>query len=715
MNCLRLASVWIAAAMTASCVSGALRVPADAKHTAEKLSPPPTKRIALTESVHGHLVSDPYRWLEEGTSREVMAWTEAQDLFAERQLSKMPQVGRFKTRLGKLFAIDELALIAARGKTLFYSRREAKQERPVIYARHQDAAHSERVAYDPNHTTAVPSASLRGFAPSIDGRRAVYASSRNNTDAVDLHVINLSSDPPVEEETIPDLIDTAIAWTPNSDGFYYRSGGGAGSTSERVAHSQIRLHAIGTSISTDSTIRGETGSSSRYEEVVTNAACNWLLLREYIGERQTNLYVRRIGAAASSPWTPISQASDTHSQGACRGDELFVRTDEGATRGRVFSVDLKQIPHVVPRDVVAEREGVTLNEIAVIGGRLALRMSTGPTSQIELRDLDGGHSIVVSLPRGGTVASMAGEPGGDVGYASYTSYSEPYQVWQFSSRDGSAEPTAKPHATVDSTAYVTEELFAKSRDGTRVPFLLTRGRAMAPKQNLPAMLYGYGGFGVSTAPEFLPPAVAWIDAGGIYVDAVIRGGGEFGEEWHRAGSKTRKQNAINDYIAIAETLVDLEWTSKERLVARGGSNGGLLVGAAMTQRPDLFAVAILRVPVLDMVRFPLFGAGGTWVEEYGAPSNPEELDALLSYSPYHHVSIGKKYPATFIRSAENDDRVDPMHARKFAAALQYASTGGPVYLRTERNAGHGGDGGVSSEIELLAESDGFAFAQMGLQ
>jgi prolyl oligopeptidase len=335
-------------------------------------------------------------------------------------------------------------------------------------------------------------------------------------------------------------------------------------------------------------------------------------------------------------------------------------------------------------------------------------------THVELHDLDGKPVREIPLPELGTASNLVGREDDDEAYFSFESFTAPLAIYRTSVKDGGADLVFRVKVPADSSRYVTEQIWARSKDGTRIPIFLVHATNQKPSGDAPALLTGYGGFLVSEQPEFRPSIFPWLERGGIYALAILRGGGEYGEDWHRAGMLTKKQNVFDDFLAAADALVRQGWTRAERLAIRGGSNGGLLVAAAETQRPDAFAVVLCHVPLVDMVRYHLFGSGKTWISEYGSADDPEQFKAILAYSPQQHVAAGVKYPATLLLSADADDRVDPMHARKFAAALQAASTGGPVLLRIERHSGHGGADLIKATIEKTADEYAFAFQQMAV-
>ncbi len=357
-----------------------------------------------------------------------------------------------------------------------------------------------------------------------------------------------------------------------------------------------------------------------------------------------------------------------------------------------------------------ERADATLEEAGIYGGALVLKYLKDVTGRLEVKDLEGKPIREIKLPGVGTVDSLVGLSDDDTAYYQFESLTTPREIYSTSIKTGAVELYAKVKVPVDPTPYAVEQVFATSKDGTKVSIFIVHKKDVKKDGSNQVLLYGYGGFQVSETPSFISTIYPWLERGGIYVLANIRGGSEYGEEWHKNGMLLKKQNVFDDFIASAEYLVKEGYTKPQHLTIWGASNGGLLVGAALVQRPDLFGAALCGVPLIDMVRYHLFGSGKTWISEYGSAENADEFKALYGYSPYHHVTVGTKYPAVLLASADSDDRVDPMHARKFAAALQAASAGGPVILRIEKNSGHGGADLVKANVEKNADQLAFALA-----
>jgi prolyl oligopeptidase len=394
-------------------------------------------------------------------------------------------------------------------------------------------------------------------------------------------------------------------------------------------------------------------------------------------------------------------------------DRFYALTDDGAPRRRLLAIDPAHPEPAAWREIVPERADATLEDLRVVGGRLALSYVVDATSRIEIRELDGKPVREVTLPGIGSASTPEGNEDEDEAYYSFSSFTVPRETYAMSVATGATSLWHRLTVPVDPRPYTTEQVFFRSKDGTRVPMFVIRRKDAPRDGGAPTILTGYGGFNVAFTPGFDASIYPWLERGGTYVVANLRGGSEYGEDWHEAGMKVRKQNVFDDFLAAAECLIRERYTSPGRLALKGRSNGGLLVGAALTQRPELFRAVLCGVPLLDMVRYHLFGSGRTWIAEYGSAEDPEEFRALNAYSPYHRLRTGTRSPSVLLLSADTDDRVDPMHARKFAAALQHASTGGPVLLRIERNAGHGGADLLRAFVEQATDEYSFLLAELG--
>jgi prolyl oligopeptidase len=416
--------------------------------------------------------------------------------------------------------------------------------------------------------------------------------------------------------------------------------------------------------------------------------------------------------AAKPIWKPLVMGQDAVYSVDVDHDRFFVRTNEGAPKYRVFVIDPAHPERAAWTELIAERKDATLESAGIIGHHLLLAYLKDVVSHVEIRTLDGKPVRTIDVPTLGAIGGFSGNTDDDLAYYSFQSFTYPTEIFETQVSSGKTSSFYKLKVPVDPSKYVVEQRFATSKDQTKVPFFIVHAKDLVPDGKRPTILTGYGGFQVAETPYFSSAIYPWLERGGVWVVANLRGGSEYGEEWHKAGMLHNKQNVFDDFFAVGDELLRLGVTNAGKLAALGGSNGGLLVGAAITQRPDLFRVALCAVPLLDMVRYHMFGSGKTWVEEYGSAESAADFPALVAYSPYHHVTKGTRYPSTLLLSADSDDRVDPLHARKFAAMLQWATVERPVLLRVEKHSGHGGADLVKTNVERLADEYAFALDQM---
>nr|WP_245678284.1 prolyl oligopeptidase family serine peptidase [Chondromyces crocatus] len=673
---------------------------------------PPTRAEPIRERLHGVEVADPFRWLEDVKSVEVQAWMKAEDDLTRGVLKSLPERDAIAARLKELFYIDSVSAPIHRKGRYFYSRRHATKEKSVIYWR-QGKQGEEKVLFDPNTWSEDGSISLGSWHPSWDGQRVAYKVQQNNSDEATMHVLDVATNKKSAVDVIEGAKYAGASWTPTGDGFYYvwLPTDPSIPVADRPGYAEVRFHKLGEDPKKDRVIRERTGDPSTFVDVSLSKDGRFLLLYVHHGWSSSDVYFRDLRKPGQpSPDRPLAVGQSAHYSVDVHKDRFYVHTDEGAPRYRVFEVNPDQPERAKWKEVIAEHPEATLESSSIIGGTLTLSYLKNAASLVELRSLEGKLVRELPLPGIGTVGGPIGLPDEDEAYFSFESYTAPPEIHATSVKTGKTELYAKIQVPVDPSPFTVEQAFFPSKDGTRVSMFIVRRKDMPRDGSTQTLLYGYGGFQISHSPHFISSVYPWLERGGTFAVANLRGGGEYGEDWHKAGMLLKKQNTFDDFIAAAEYLVREKYTRPEHLAIQGGSNGGLLVGAAMTQRPDLFSAVICAVPLLDMVRYHLFGSGKTWISEYGSADDPAQFKALFGYSPYHHVKPGTKYPALLLLSADSDDRVDPLHARKFAAALQASSTGGPVLLRIEKNAGHGGADLVRSAVEKGADQYAFALA-----
>ncbi|MCS6901713.1 MAG: prolyl oligopeptidase family serine peptidase [Polyangiaceae bacterium] len=675
---------------------------------------PATRKETITEELHGIRVEDPYRWLEDEKSPEVRAWMDAQNTLTRTILDKLPEREAIAERLRELFYVDSLGIPYRFGKRYFYTRRHADREKAIVYWK-EGKDGQEQVLLDPNSWSADGSMSLGGWSVSWDGSRVAYSVKKNNSDEATLEVIEVATGKKSEIDVIEGAKYAHARWTPQGDGFYYAYLPTDKSipVADRPGYTEIRFHKLGEDPKKDKLIRERTGDPKAFLNTNLSKDGRYLFVYVQHGWNATDVFFRDLrDPKQKDTWTPLTVGKDAIFSVYPYKDQFYVHTNEGAPKYRVFRVDPNKPERAAWKEIVPEHPDATLENVSLVGGKLSLLYLKDVMSQIELRFLNGKLDRVIPLPAPGTATPLIGQPDQDEAYFVFTSLVHPSEIHEISVKKGDARLFFKAKVPMDPSKFTVEQRFATSKDGTRIPLFIVASKDTKRDGTAPTLLYGYGGFQVAMQPSFRSSIIPWLERGGVFAMAVLRGGSEYGEEWHRNGMLHKKQNVFDDFLASAEFLIAERYTRPGRLAIQGASNGGLLVGAAMTQRPDLFRVVLCGVPLLDMVRYHLFGSGKTWIEEYGSADNPEDFKVLYGYSPYHRVQPGVKYPALLMLSADSDDRVDPMHARKFIAQIQEHSTGGLALLRIEKNAGHGGADLLKAAVQKGADELAFALSQM---
>lgn len=675
---------------------------------------PTTRREDIVETLQGIEVRDPYRWLEDEKSPEVQAWMKEQDEATRGELAKLAGRDEIEKRLNELFYYDAISAPAHYEGRYFYTRKHADKEKTIVYWRAGEKG-EEKVLFDPNVWSKDGTKGLGGWWPSHDGKLVAYNVKENNADEAVLHVFDVDANKDLGD-IIPGTKYATISWTPDDKGFYYTwvpEVAGEVTIADRPGFAEVRFHSISADPAKDAQIYPATKNPRTFVNSELSRDGHWLLVTIQHGWNSSDVYFRD-ARKKNAAWLPLAVGIEATFDVTPWRDRFYVVTNDGAPRYRLFKVDPAKPDRKAWRELVPQSDA-TLERATVVGERLALTYLRNASSELEVRDLEGKPVRKIALPGLGTSTGLFGNPDEDTAYFAFTSFTEPNQIFKTSIKTGKTEEWARIKLPLDTSNMVTEQIFYPSKDGTKVSMFIIRKKDAVKNGKNPTILYGYGGFNVNLTPGFSSPRAFWIEQGGVYAIPNLRGGGEYGEEWHRAGMKLNKQNVFDDFIAASEALVKEGWTSPQHLAIQGGSNGGLLVGAAMTQAPDHFKAVICGVPLLDMIRYHLYGSGKTWIPEYGSAEDAAEMKVIAAYSPYKRaVDAGPtKYPALLMDSADHDDRVDPMHARKFVAAVKHAQSGdAPVLLRIERNAGHGGADLVKQQVDRSADQFAFLFSQL---
>ena len=689
----------------------------------------PTRSEPATETIHGVKVVDPYRWLENGDGEEVRWWTAQQNRLLRQTLDAVPSRKRLADRLWALYGIGAMDAPVPKGKgratRYFYTRREGQQNQPALYVR-QGLRGVDRVLLDVNALAADGTLALDWWYPSEDGRLLAYGISASGSELSTLRVrdVDTGQDRP---DVIPWTRACSLAWLPSGRGFYYTRYPAPGSVpaGQEEYQRHVFLHRLGTVASRDRRIFGEGLSTSAWTSVMLSPDGRWLGIEVADGAAKTELFLidtRKRGAP--SPIPVVTGRPALFYLVDMLDDRLYVVSNEDAPRYRLFQVDPRRPERENWKQIIAEGKD-TLERVAAVGGKLAALYLKDASSRVRVFSRAGKLEREIKLPGLGTVTELHGRHQGRELFFGFTSFLTPTLVMRHDLGAGrgwrrgdlrSPVVWQKLASPIDPDAFSVEQVRYPSRDGTLIPMFLVARKGLVRDGRAPALLYGYGGFNVNLTPGFVAGIGPFVERGGVYAVANLHGGGEYGETWHSAGVLGNKQTVFDDFIAAAEFLISERITSRDRLAITGRSNGGLLVAAVLTQRPDLFRAAICGVPLTDMVRYHRFRIARLWIPEYGSAEDPEQFKFLYAYSPYHHVRDGVAYPATLVFTAESDTRVDPLHARKFAARLQAAQSGpGPILLRMEGQAGHGAGKPLGKLIEQQADEMAFLFGQLGIE
>ncbi|GLS99815.1 prolyl endopeptidase [Sphingobium jiangsuense] len=679
---------------------------------------PVTRRQDLVEEKFGVAVADPWRWLENDvrTDKEVEAWVEAQNAATARYLATLPGRDILKERMRALYSYDRYSVPRKAGSRYFYAHNSGLQNQSPLYVR--DGLHGkERLLVDPNGFARDGATALAEWEPAPDGRHLVYAVQDGGSDWRTLHVLDVDSGRMLADR-IRWVKFSGLSWDKDGRGFFYSrfpepEEGAAFQSLNR--DSRIWYHRLGTDQSADELVYATPRHPGWNHAAEVTDDGQWLVITSSEGtDPRYEITVIALGEDKRKPRTLVRGMDNEWRFVGSIGSQMWFLTDKGAPRARLVKLDAAR-PGRKPVEIVAERAD-TLAGASMIGSRIVLAYMRNAQSEAELIELDGKRAGDVPLPGLGTAAGFGGKAGDPETFFHFSGFTTPGTIYRFDTSTRALEVFAQPKLPFNPDDYVEEQLFYASKDGTKVPMFIVRKKALAMgRVAAPTLLYGYGGFNIALTPGFSPTRLAWLEQGGVLAIANLRGGGEFGKEWHEAGRRANKQNVFDDFIAAGEYLIDNGYTGKDQLAIEGRSNGGLLVGAVTNQRPDLFAAALPAVGVMDMLRFDQFTAGRYWVDDYGYPDREEDFHILRAYSPYHNIRDGVDYPAILVTTADTDDRVVPGHSFKYAAALQAAKIGGkPHLIRIETRAGHGSGKPTDKVIDEFADSYAFIARWTGL-
>jgi prolyl oligopeptidase len=684
----------------------------------QKLQYPVTRRGDVVDDYHGTKVADPYRWMEDLTSAEVTAWVGEQNKLTDSYLRNLPIREHFQRRIARLWNFRKTNLPIVEKGRLFYRMNTGMQQQSPLYVREGlDGPATQLI--DPNILWPDATTSLASFAPSPDARLLAYTTAEGGADWQTIRVRSLTTGQDLADQ-VEWMRFSGLSWTEDGKGFFYSrypepSKGHA--MSAALSGHALYYHRVGTPQTQDRLIYENKANPTWFVTGGLTQDGRYLLIVTSKGSDNNNrLYSADLGdpkkpnVAASVK--PLVEADDAEfAPFGNSGPVLFLRSDRSAPNRKIIAIDVRQPDPAAWKTIVPEGSSAIEN-VALLGGRIVVEYLEDVKSRLVLFDLAGIHQIDIKLPGPGSLSGLTGRQDSTLMFYAFTSPLYPTTVFAYDISTARSTPFESGRAPIDVNRYETVQLFAQSKDGTRVPFFMTARKGLARDGSNPTMINAYGGFSVSTMPGYRPDVPAWLDLGGIWVTANLRGGAEYGEAWHKAGMLDKKQNVFDDMVAVAEHLVKERFTSPARLGISGGSNGGLLVAAVMEQRPDLFAAVLPAAGVLDMLRYDRFTGGKAWVTEYGSASNPEQFGFIFKYSPLHNLKPGTCYPATLVTTADHDDRVVPSHSFKFVAALQDAQgCDRPVLIRIE-TAGSHNYRSTDKRIAELADEWAFAAAQM---
>ena len=678
---------------------------------------PETPTVEVEEEFHGETVADPYRWLEDDIreSEEVAAWVQAQNELAFGYLEAIPERDEIRARLRALWDYERFGRPQKRAGRYYFTRNDGLQNQSVLYA--QTALEGgPTVLLDPNAWSEDGTASLGDWVVSDDGRYLAYAKRLAGSDWSEWHVREI--------ETLRDLPDhlrwskfSTASWTGDSRGFFYTRFPEPRQGREFQApntHQKVYYHRVGTPQSTDVLVYERADQPEWVFGTSVSEDGRYLVIGVWRDtDNKNQVVVKDLLEPYGLPTELISRFDYGFEFIGNDGGLFFFETDFQAPKGRVIAIDIAEPGQASWREIVPEGED-TLRGVSYVGGLLIASYLRDVTSRVRIFRTDGTHLRDVEFPDIGTVRGFGGRQSDAETFYSLSSFNRPSSIYRYDVFTGASTLWRQPEVDFDPADYVVRQVFYESGDGTRVPMFIAHRGDVEADGNRPTLLYGYGGFNISMLASFSAARLGWMEMGGIYAQPNLRGGGEYGEAWHEAGKALQKQNVFDDFIAAAEWLIDNGYTRPGKLAIQGRSNGGLLVGAAMTQRPELFGAALPAVGVMDMLRYHRFTAGRYWVEEYGDVDDLEQFAALRAYSPYHNLRAGTTYPATLVTTADTDDRVVPGHSFKFAAALQAAHEGGPpVLIRIETGAGHGSGKSTAKLIDETVDQWAFLVETLG--
>ena len=691
--------------------------PADSTPTIS-IGPPKAKVAPVEDTIHGHKIVDPYRYLENPNDPDTRLYVEEELNYTRSVLDPLPGRDKINARLSQLLMIGTVGAPQMGGKYYFHTRREGNQNQPILYVR-DSLTGEDKVLVDANQMSTDGTVALDWWYASEDGKYVAYGTSPSGSEVSTLHVIETATGK-VLLDSIERTRAASLAWKHDNSGFFYTRYPKKGDVpaGQEVYYRHVFYHALGTDPAQDPHIFGEGRNPESWPNVNLSDDGRWLLIDEEHGWTKTQLFLQDL--TTKHPPVEITVGKDFQYTGDFFEGKLYITSNEDAPRYRVFVADTANPQRENWKEIIPQSDAV-LQNASVTGGKLLAQYEHNATSELKLFALDGKKLADIPLPEIGNVFAVSGRYDRNEIFFGFQSFTVPPLVYRVDLTGIQSTLWANVDApSIDPSQYDVQQVWYRSKDGTKVPMFIVSKKGIEKNGQNPTLLTGYGGFNISETPSFSRSAYLWMEHGGIYAVANLRGGAEFGEEWHRAGMLEKKQNVFDDFIAAGEYLIAQKYTDKDHLAIQGGSNGGLLMGVMITQRPDLFRAVICQVPLLDMLRYQNFQIAKLWIPEYGSADDANQFNWLYAYSPYHHVKPGVEYPAILFMTGDTDTRVDPMHAKKMAALLQAEAKNGasqqkPILLRIETKAGHGQGKPVTKQIEESTNVYSFLFWQLGVK
>jgi len=692
-------------------------ITAKAKDAPSPSGPPKAKVAAVEDTVHGHKIVDPYRYLENSSDPETRRYVDAELAYTRSLLDPLPGRDKINTRLSQLLAIGTVGAPQMGGKYYFHTRRDAGQNQPILYMR-ESLSGDDHILLDINKLSADGTVALDWWFASEEGKYIAYGTSPSGSEESTLRVIETATG-----RVLPDSIErtrfASVAWLKDSSGFYYTRHPKKGDVpaGEEVYHVKVFYHQLGADPATDPLVFEDKRNPQNVPSVSLSEDDRWLLITVFEGWTKSELYLQDL--RSKTPPVEITTGKDFLYGTDFFQGKLYITTNEDAPHFRVFVADASKAKRENWKELIPQTDAV-LQAASVTGGKLFLQYEHNVASELKVFSLDGKKIADIPQPAIGNVFSASGRYDRNEIFFAFQSFTVPPSIYRYDLTSDKSTLWANVDApSIDPSAYDVRQEWYSSKDGTKIPMFIVSKKGLVKNGKNPTLLTGYGGFNVSLSPVFKRDAYLWMEHGGVYAVANLRGGSEFGEDWHRAGMLEKKQNVFDDFIAAAEYLIAQKYTDRDHLAISGGSNGGLLMGAMITQRPDLFRAVICAVPLLDMLRYQNFQIAKLWIPEYGSAEDPKQFDWLYAYSPYHHVKPGQEYPAILFMTADTDTRVDPMHAKKMTALMQAEAKNGaspdkPILLRIDTKAGHGQGKPVAKQIEESTDMYSFLFWQLGV-